>query len=340
MKKLYFKAAVLREFNKPLSIEKIKFPEIKKGQVLIKIHYTGICRSQLMEIAGERNNRKWLPHMLGHEASGEVSKIGEGVKKIKKGDKVILSWIKGKGLENETVNYFNDKGEKINSGHITTFSEYSVVSENRVFRKPTSLNLKEASLYGCAVPTGAGPIIKKIKNIKNKNILIYGLGGIGFFSYLALKKYFHNNNIIIFDKNKTKLNFVENEHKNNFCSNVNDINRNKYDYIFESAGLKKTIEHAFELLKNNGELIFLSHPKNKDKINLDPHDLIKGKNIFGSWGGWMNLDNDMKILTKTTVNSKSLIKKIMNKNYKLKDINKAINDLSNGKNMRPIIKCI
>ena len=340
MEKKYFKAAILRKINQPLSIENIKFPKINKGQVLVKIHYTSICRSQLMEIAGERNNKKWIPHMLGHEASGEVYDIGPSVKKVKKGDQVILSWIKGKGLDSKIDFYENNKGEKINSGFITTFSEFSIVSENRVFKKPKFINFKEASLFGCAIPTGAGPVIKKIKSIKNKNILIYGLGGVGFFSYLALKKYFTKNNIIIFDTNASKKKYIEKNHRNNFYTKISKINDQKYDFIFESAGLKKTIENAFKLLKDDGLLVFSSHPNHNDKISLDPHDLIKGKNIVGSWGGWMNLDKNMNDLKKITINSRNLINPLAKKIYKLKDINIAINDLKKGLNLRPIIKCL
>ena len=77
-------AAVLAEINKPLEVRTFSAEPLKKGQVLIKILYSGICRSQLMEIRGMRGHDKWLPHLLGHEASGIVVEVGEGVKKSKR----------------------------------------------------------------------------------------------------------------------------------------------------------------------------------------------------------------------------------------------------------------
>ena len=149
------KAAVLFEIGKPLQIREITSNPLKKGQVLIKILYSGICRSQLMEVQGLRGDDKWLPHLLGHEGSGIVEAIGEGVTKVKPGDEVILTWIKSSGLEADYAIY-NYKDSVINSGAVTTFSNYSIVSENRVVKKPVNIPFDLAILFGCALPTGAG----------------------------------------------------------------------------------------------------------------------------------------------------------------------------------------
>ena len=78
------KAAILVKIKKPLVIKKLEMPNIGDNQVLVKIFYSGICQSQIMEIDGGRNNNKYLPHMLGHEASGKIIKIGSKIKKVKK----------------------------------------------------------------------------------------------------------------------------------------------------------------------------------------------------------------------------------------------------------------
>ena len=70
------KAAVLFKLNRKLRVINLKIPELKAGQVLVKVFYSGICKSQIMEISGGRENKKWLPHLLGHEASGKVIKVG------------------------------------------------------------------------------------------------------------------------------------------------------------------------------------------------------------------------------------------------------------------------
>ena len=132
----HFDAAVLVRTAEPLKFYRVEFPDLKFGQVLVKINYSGVCRSQLMEIDGNRGEDKWLPHMLGHEGSGEIIAVGDGVKKVKIGEEVILTWIKGEGVEADRPQSYSSNGIKINAGHVTTFSNYSVVSENRVAKKP------------------------------------------------------------------------------------------------------------------------------------------------------------------------------------------------------------
>ena len=77
-------AAVLVRKKSPLHLKKINFfGPVKKGQVLVKILYSGICGKQIDEIDGISEVDRYLPHCLGHEGSGLVLDVGAGVKKIK-----------------------------------------------------------------------------------------------------------------------------------------------------------------------------------------------------------------------------------------------------------------
>ena len=64
------RAAVLREIGAPLCVEEVEIPKLERGQVLVKIAFSGVCRSQLMEVRGGRGVDEWLPHLLGHEGAG------------------------------------------------------------------------------------------------------------------------------------------------------------------------------------------------------------------------------------------------------------------------------
>ena len=113
-----FNAAILHKQNSNLNIGKIRTQEsLLKGQVLVKINYSGICGSQIGEIKGVKGKDNYLPHLLGHEGSGTVIKKHSSVKKVKLGDFVILHWKKSQGIQSVNPEYF--------FGNKTSFSRIS-----------------------------------------------------------------------------------------------------------------------------------------------------------------------------------------------------------------------
>jgi S-(hydroxymethyl)glutathione dehydrogenase/alcohol dehydrogenase len=338
-------AAVLFELNKPLEIRTLKLRSLESGQVLVKVLYSGVCRSQLMEVNGLRGDDRWLPHLLGHEGSGIVVEIGPDVKKFKKGDEVILSWIKGSGIEAQGALYDSDD-LVINSGKVTTFSNYSVVSENRIIKKPKNLDFDTAILFGCALPTGAGMVINEINVNSESSVVVIGLGGIGM-SAIAMLLSLKIKKIIAIDISAKKLDLVKSwgvnntidASKPNIQELVQEIFPDGAEFCIESAGRVSTIELGFSLIdRNKGKLLFASHPPEGEKIRLSPHELISGKSIAGSWGGAIDPDRDIPILYHNFISANFPLNSLLTKPYSLIDINKALEDLESGKVLRPLIK--
>src|SRR5258705_4491669 len=110
------KAAILMEIKKPLVVAEVELPEtLDVGQVLVKVHCSGICGSQLGEIDGAKGVDRFLPHLLGHEGSGTVVEVGPAVRHVKAGDKVVLHWRKGLGIEASPPQY-QWNGKVVNAG--------------------------------------------------------------------------------------------------------------------------------------------------------------------------------------------------------------------------------
>ena len=101
-------AAVLVK-KKKIKILNLDLPDLKKGQILVKMKFSSICHTQIQEIDGSRGKDKFLPHCLGHEATGLVIKIGKGVKKVKPRDKVCLSWVPSSGINAGGTTYYYNK---------------------------------------------------------------------------------------------------------------------------------------------------------------------------------------------------------------------------------------
>tara|TARA_B100001063_G_C16776292_1_gene565709 strand:- start:2660 stop:3694 length:1035 start_codon:yes stop_codon:yes gene_type:complete len=337
-------AAVIEKFNSKLRFYDYKIGNLKKGQVLVKILYSGICRSQIMEIEGKRNTKKWLPHMLGHEAVGKVLDYHKNNKKFKKGDEVIATWINSRGIKS-LGGIIKIKNKKINYGPITTFSKYALISENKLVKKPKYLKNLYAPFFGCAALTGMGMVYNQAKPKKNQLILLIGLGGIGFFSVLALLEK-GIKNIIVVDNNENKKKLARklgvkhffNIKKSNEKKKLKDYYSKKIDLCLENSGNSKSIEFCFSMIKDNGKVIFSSHPPEKNKIKIDPHELIKGKKIFGTWGGNCKPDKDIARFSKVFIKNRRFVKQTKSNIYKFDRINDAINDFKKGKILRPIIK--
>ncbi len=336
-------AAILKKINELVIVHDIRMPDLKSGQLVVKIQYSGLCHSQLMEVKGGRGEDKYLPHMLGHEGVGIVEDVGDGVTKVQVGDKVVLGWIKGEGIDAGGSVYESPKGN-INAGAVTTFSTYSVVSENRVIKIPDNFDSKVAVLLGCALPTGAGIVLNQLKPKANSTVLVYGLGGIGLSALLALK-HFKNVKVIAVDIEPSKLVLAQ-EFGAHECylatqqglSELKECHADDIDYAVEAAGTVKSIEHAFELIRRGGKCIFASHPKQGDKISIDPFELICGKRIEGSWGGGSKPDKDIPIIA-DIINKYNLpVHKMLSKEYPLMEINDALDDLESRKIVRALIR--
>ena len=111
------------------------------------------------------------------------------------------------------------------------------------------------------------------------------------------------------------------------------------DFCFESAGKISTIEFGYSLIKKNGgKLIFASHPPEGEKISLNPHDLISGKSISGTWGGSIKPDEDIPKIFRIFNSKKINLESLLTKKYNLNQINDALSDLEQGKVFRPLIE--
>jgi S-(hydroxymethyl)glutathione dehydrogenase / alcohol dehydrogenase len=343
------KAAVLTRLNRPLDIMSgIECTAPGRGQVLVKLAYSGVCHSQLMEARGRRGADTYLPHLLGHEGSGKVISIGEGVSKVSPGDFVILGWIKGDGLESGGMQYHCDcLPQKINAGGVTTFNEYALVSENRVVPLPLGVPLDIAVLFGCALPTGAGIITNDLRPIAGSSVAVFGLGGIGM-SALMATMLFQCAKVIAVDVSADKLELALSFGATHTidASTSDPINEIRVltdglgvDYAVEASGEVKVIEQAFaSIRRGGGACVFATHPKQGNNISIDPYELICGKQIRGSWGGSSNPDRDIPMFAKLYLEGKLPLEKLITKRYRLEDINEALDDLEHRRVGRPLIE--
>lgn len=344
-------AAILTNPKSDLElIDDLKVLEISEYQVLVKILFTGICKSQLMEIDGLRGQDPWLPHCLGHEAVGVVEKLGGNVSKVSIGDTVVIGWIIGEGNSSKSPSLYSNQLGKVNAGQCTTFSSHTVVAENRVTKLPSKFPVKLACLLGCALPTGAGIILNEMKPKVDDNVLVIGMGGIGISALLTLDA-LSIKNILCLDVDEKKLALAR---KLTGCRTINTLGMSKleikaditavtnefgdFNYSLDAAGRIDTIELAFEALGRFGKCIFASHPEFGKKISIDPFELISGKKIDGTWGGASHPDKIIPQLTELFLNRFDDLELLVTRYKGIDKINEAITDLRQNSIVRAVVE--
>jgi len=335
---LYSKAAILIKQKMPLTVGEIALPKsLYYGQVLVKVHFSGICGSQIGEIDGVKGEDKYLPHLLGHEGSGTVIKIGDGVKSVKEGDTVVLHWRRGEGIESPTP-FYSYKGSQVNAGWVTTFNNYSVVSENRLTKLESDFDLVTAPLLGCALTTGFG-VVQNDANLKiGESIVIFGSGGIGL-SMIQAAKLRGAYPIIAIDQFDGRLALAK-EHGADFIINssiIKDIKvtilsivKSNLDVFIDNTGVPEIMQLGYELINKSGRLVLVGVPRHDKKLTIHTLPLHFGKVIKGSEGGSSSPTIDIPKFSNLIKSSQLKINKQVTKVCKLIDINDAISDMKTG----------
>jgi S-(hydroxymethyl)glutathione dehydrogenase/alcohol dehydrogenase len=335
-----FKGAVLFEQNTPLRIVSMTKVAPSQGQVGVSMISAALCGAQWNEITGVKGADRFLPHLMGHEGVGEVVSIGPGVTKVGVGDTVILHWRKGSGCDCFGPKFPSQFGE-IGSGAVTTFSEYTVVAENRVTAIQYNPDLRHIyPLVGCALSTSWGLLVKEAKAKKEQTLLICGAGGVGM-SVAFWAKVFQQQKFIVFDSHELKRSQVE-KLGGEFYSIENgdsiDSIKESFDIVIDTTGNVDNISFCFDRVKSGGKLILVGQPKVGSVLKLNnPLRIFNGIKIFSSDGGLFNPDEDIKAILNALESNRDLLKSLVSHIIKIEDVNEGFRLMQTGKAIRVVI---
>jgi alcohol dehydrogenase, propanol-preferring len=176
------KAAVVRTFGKPLTIEEVPIPTPKRGEVLVKLIATGVCHTDLHAADGDWPAKPPLPFIPGHEGVGVIAAVGPDVNGLKEGDAVGIAWLHAACGQCEFCMTGWDSlcRHQHNSGYTVngSFAEYAIGSAPYVGRLPPKTDFAEMAPILCAgVTTYKG--IKETEARSGEWIAISGIGGLG-----------------------------------------------------------------------------------------------------------------------------------------------------------------
>ena len=176
------KAAVVRDFTKPLTIEEWPMPEPAEGQILVKFQATGVCHTDLHAARGDWPVKPTPPFIPGHEGVGYVAKLGKGVKRVKEGDRVGVPWLHTACgyCSHCRTGWETLCGAQQNTGYSVngSFAQYGLADPDYVGVLPDKLEFGPAAPVLCAGVT----VYKGLKETEVRPgewVLISGIGGLG-----------------------------------------------------------------------------------------------------------------------------------------------------------------
>jgi len=332
------RAAVLTAQGRPLGVETVGLPEtLHFGQVLVRVHFSGICGSQLGEIDGVKGPDAYLPHLLGHEGSGSVLAVGDGVKTVAPGDAVVMHWMEGAGLASLPPVYTLG-GARLNAGFVTTFNEYAVVAENRVTAIPKDFDLAVAALFGCAVTTGFGVINNKARIGLGASLAVFGAGGVGL-SMIQGAALAGAHPIVALDKFDNRLELAARlgaSHVLNVAKTDPEaalraiFGSGGADVCIDNTGNPEVIRLAYDLTAKNGKTILVGVPPKGREATLYTLPLHFGKEITGTKGGECAPHRDIPRYIRLCRAGKLDLSPLITERYTLDAINTAIERMRGG----------
>ncbi|ARM75574.1 NAD(P)-dependent alcohol dehydrogenase [Acidianus manzaensis] len=327
------KAAILKEFGKPIEIGNINIPEIRDESVLIRVEGAGMCRTDLRLWKGtEPRPGLKLPFVLGHEVAGTVIETGENVEGLKKNDKVIVYAVWG----DLTCKYCRDgkymlcknqtiPGQSIYNGG---FSEYMYVPNFRFLYKIDIDPVLAAPLADAGL-TSFSAVKKALKFLQtDSTIILYGFGGLGIYAIQIIKALAPYVNIVAVARSKNKLELIEKlggipSTPEKLNETIRKINENGASVAIDFVGSEESTFLISRNLESGGGIIEVGMEGNS--LRMPTFDSVVWEyTLIGSNYGTMNELGEIVNLTK-----KGFVKPFVIKR-KLEEINEGLKELEKG----------
>lgn len=277
-----------------IRFEDIEKPVPKAGQVLIKVKYTGICGSDVPRVNGDACH--FYPNVLGHEFSGVIKEVGEGVTSLKPGDRVagvpLIPCLKCEDCQKG--NYSLCKHYSfIGSREFGSFAEYVVVPEKNAVKFEDEVSFEQGAFFEPATVALHG--LKRVPYQGGKTVAILGGGTIGLFT-MQWAKIFGAKKVVVFDINDARLDLAKklgadegiNTLADDFMKTAMDMTEGRgFDYIYETAGNTITMKMAFELAANKANVCFIGTPTKEISFSVKEWENMNRKE-FTLTGSWMS----------------------------------------------------
>lgn len=364
------RAAVAWEPGRDLEIGEVEVAGPGKGEVLVKIHATGVCHTDAYTLSGKDPEGNF-PSILGHEGGGEVVDVGAGVSSVKPGDHVIPLYTaecgeckfcrsgktnlcgavratQGKGVMPDGTSRFSANGKTLyHYMGTSTFSEYTVLPEISLAKVSQKAPLDKVCLLACGITTGIGAVRNTAKVEPGATVGVFGLGAVGL-SVIQGAIMAEAGRIIAIDTNPNKFEMARQmgatdcvnpaDYSNPIQEVIAEMTDGGVDYSFECIGNVEVMRAALECChKGWGESIIIGVAGSGEEIHTRPFQLVTGRVWRGSAFGGVKGRTELPGMVEDYMGGRINIDDFVTHNMPLEQINDAFHLLHEGKAIRSVI---
>ena len=353
------RAVVARAKGEPVTVETIQVPDPDPGEVLVSVQACGVCHTDLHYREGAINDE--FPFLLGHEASGIVEEVGDGVTDVVPGDFVILNWRAVCGqcrscrrgrpwycfaTHNATQKMTLDGVELSPALGIGAFAEKTLVHAGQATKVDPAARPEVAGLVGCGVMAGLGAAMNTGNVGRGDSVAVFGCGGVGD-AAIAGSSLAGAHTIIAVDLDDRKLaiarEFGATHTVNSSTEDPVEAIRsltggNGVDVAIEAVGLPVTYEQAFYSRDLAGTVVLVGVPNPEMKIELPMIEVFgRGGTLKSSWYGDCLPSRDFPMLIDLYLQGRLDLDRFVSETISLDDVEEAFHAMERGEVLRSVV---
>lgn len=354
------RAAVLRDFGQPLTIEQIEIRPPRTGEVEVSVEAVAICASDISYLDG--GFPCTLPAVLGHEAAGRISALGHGVKGLALGDPVVVTLIRSCGSCRSCITghpvtceaprapeppIATANGTPLTQGlDVGAFAEKVVVGQAQVVRLPDFMPMDAGSLLACGVITGVGSAVNVARIRPGENVVVIGAGGVGL-NAIQGARISGAAKIIAVDMSEQKLDMARDFGATHgvLASEPKPWNAVRAltagrgaDAVLVTVGLAPVYDAAPRYLAPGGRMVMVGLPHASERAGYSPLGMAyAGQSILGSMMGDTVIARDIPWMIDLYEQGRLKLDELISGRWSLDEINEAVASTRSGAARRNVI---
>ncbi|RDV45890.1 dehydrogenase [Leifsonia sp. ku-ls] len=361
-------AVVFTEPSAPIQFTEVALAAPGPGEVRVKIAAAGVCHSDLHVKRGEWDAP--APLVMGHEGSGVVTELGEGVTSLAVGDHVVLSWVPPcgecrycrsghearcqkvatvvapKGVLFDGTSRLSRDGETVHHYlGVSSFAEEVVVPASGAVKVRDDAPLDVIAVVGCAVATGVGAVLNTAAVEPGSTVAVIGCGGVGLNVVQGAKLAGAERIVaidVLADKTQMALQFGATDRidasKADAVEQLFELIPDGVDYAFDAIGRTSTTEQAIRMLGLGGAAVIVGLPPTGAKASFEPLVLAEAdQRILGSNYGSVRPSIDIPALVDRYMDGQLKLDPLISGRRPLAEAAEAFDDLEAGSVLRTLL---